>query len=343
MNVRNRRTRPQSRAVSLLVIMILLSFLAACGEPDPSLTQDQGQANSEPEGEILFVAEHNVMRWTDGNVEQVTRDVFAASPSWASAGDRFVYVQVGEAFSDLVIARSDGSPLLKVTEDHEPASDPFTQEYVLQAAWAWDVDWSPAGEQLIYVSDKGLFDELSRPLFLWFSETFEVGPYLLPAAADIGMTQEDPSFSQDGASAVFVVRSEPGNGRRVPEVWTLDLETATYEQFIITDEGAYDPDWSPDGASIAYIQRSGQSNDVWLAPLNGDDRYQITDIGSAVSPVWSPDGRFIAFFRENQGAFEAWYVELSPGENGQLTASEPQALFSAEGIDSVSGMSWIQR
>lgn len=335
--------RRMTRVHLTVVALLFVTLLAACGSPDPELTQSQGQAGSEPTGEILFVADHNVMRWNDGDIDQVTRDVFAASPSWAPAGDRFVYVQVGEAFSDLVIARSDGSPLLKVTEDHEPVSEPFTQEYVMQAAWAWDVDWSPAGEQLIYVSDKGLTDEFSRPLFLWFSETFDVGPYLLPAAADIGMTQEDPSFSQDGENAVFVVRGEPADGRRVPEIWTLGLNTATYEQFIVTDDGAYDPDWSPDGEHIAYVQRTGQTNDVWLAPLSGDDRYQITDIGSTVSPVWSPDGRFLAFFRENQGSFEAWYVELSPGEDGQLTASEPRELFAVDDIDSVSGMSWIQR
>ncbi|MBA2451847.1 MAG: PD40 domain-containing protein [Chloroflexia bacterium] len=342
--ISSRMGRPLiSGTASLVLVLFLFTMLAACGEPDPTLSQNQGQGSSGPEGEILFVADHNIMRWDDGDIEQVTRDVFAASPSWAAAGDRFVYVQVGEAFSDLVIARRDGVSLLKVTEDHEPVSEPFTQEYVLQAAWAWDVDWSPAGEQLIYVSDKGLFDEFSRPLFLWFSETFEVGPYLLPAAADIGVTQEDPSFSQDGDRVVFVVRNETGDGTRVPEIWTIDLNTATYEQFIITDEGAYDPDWAPDSQNIAYIQRTGQSNDVWIAPMNGADRYQITNIGTTVSPVWSPDGRFIAFFRENQGSFEAWYVELSPGENGQLTASEPQLLFTNADIDTVSGMSWIQR
>lgn len=340
----SRIPRPRlARTGSLLLILLAFTALVACGEPDPTLTQSQGQGSSEPEGEILFIADHNVMRWDNGDIEQVTHDVFAASPSWASAGDRFVYVQVGEAFSDLVIARSDGSPLLKVTEGHEPLSEPFTQDYVLQAAWAWDVDWSPAGEQLIYVSDKGLFGELSRPLFLWFSETFEVGPYLLPAAADIGATQEDPSFSQDGDRVVFVVRTEPGNGARVPEIWTLDLEAATYEQFIVTENGAYDPDWSPDGENIAYIQRTGESNDVWIAPLNGDDRYQVTDIGTLVSPVWSPDGRFLAFFRENQGNFEAWYVELTPGDDGRLTASDPEELFTTDDIDTVSGMSWIQR
>lgn len=180
-------------------------MLAACGEPDPALTQQEGPAGAEPQGEILFVSENNVMRW-DGNVEQVTEDVFAASPSWSPAGDRFAYIQVGDAFSDVVVADSDGDPLVKVTEGHQPDLEPFTEDYVAQAAWAWDVDWSPAGEQLTYVSDKGLSDAFSRPLYLWFSETFDVGPYLLNASAGIGTTQEDPSFSPEGNQVAFVDR-----------------------------------------------------------------------------------------------------------------------------------------
>ncbi len=331
------------RSVSLLVMLMVFTMLAACGEPDPALTEGaQGQPSNAPEGEILFVAEHNVMRW-DGDVEQVTEGEHAASPSWASAGDRFAYVRVGEAFSDIIVARSDGSPLVQVTEDHQPAAEPFTQEYVMAAAWAWDVDWSPAGEQLIYVSDKGLYDEFSRPLYLWFSETFEVGPYLLNAAAEISATQEDPVFSPEGERVAFVVRSDSGNGARVPEIWIIDLGSATYEPFVVTEAGAYDPDWSPDGNNMAFVQRTGQTNDIWIAPLNGEAPYQITNIGTTVSPVWSPDGRYLAFFRENQGSFEAWYVELSAGENGQLTASEPKELFTATNIDTASGMSWIQR
>jgi TolB protein len=332
------RTLPMLAGILLVATMVL----AACGEPDPALDAlQQGQQSDTPQGEILFVADGNVMRW-DGSVEQVTRGIIAASPTWAPAGDRFAYVSVNDAYSDVIVARRDGSPLVAVTEGHRPDFPEFSEEFVVSASWAWDVDWSPVGEQLVYVSDKGGLDMFSRPLFLWYSETFAVGPYLLNASAEIGVTQASPAISPDGNEVAFVARNEYENGRRVSEIWILDLNRATYEQLVTSDDGAYAPEWSPDGESLAYVQRTGQMNDVWIAPVDGSSPYQLTDIGTVNSPTWSPDGRFIAFFRENQGEFEAWYVEVSIDDDGQYSSSDARKLFDADDIDTISGMSWIQ-
>lgn len=334
------------RRILIMVTLLVGMLLVACGEPDATLStpqaQQQAQSNTKPSGEILFVSDHNISLW-DGDIKQLTSGEHAASPSWAPVGDRFAYVRVGEAFSDVIIARRDGAPLLAVTEGHQPDLEEFSEEYVANASWAWDVEWSPAGEQLIYVSDKGQFDQYSRPLYLWYSETFDVGPYMLNASAEIGATQEMPAFSPDGDTVAFVVRNEREFGNRVSEIWLLDLNSATWESFVESPEGSYAPDWAPDAQNIVYVQRTGTSNDLWIAPLDGSEPYQITEIGSVASPVWSPDGKFIAFFRENKGNFEAWYVEVTADENGRITASEPEHLFSADDIDTVSGMSWIQR
>jgi TolB protein len=335
---------PRDRATLILIAAMLIAatVFAACGEPDPTIESlRQGQQADTPHGEILFVADGNVMRW-DGGVEQVTRGIHAASPSWAPAGDRFAYVSVSDAYSDVIVARRDGSPLVAVTEGHRPDFPEFSEEFVNAASWAWDVDWSPVGEQLVYVSDKGGLDTFSRPLLLWYSETFAVGPYLLNASADIGVTLASPVISPDGNSVAFVARNEYENGRRVSEIWTLDLNQATYQQLVTSDDGSYAPEWSPDGENLAFIQRTDQSNDVWIAPVDGSSPYRLTDIGTLNSPVWSPDGRFIAFFRENSGEFEAWYVEVTASSDGTYSASEPRELFSAEDIDTISGMSWIQ-
>ena len=334
---------PRVRATPILVVVLLIATMifAACGQPDPTIDAlQQGQQPETPQGEILFVADGNIMRW-DGRVEQVTRGIHAASPSWAPAGDRFAYISVNDAYSDVIIARRDGSPLVAVTEGHRPDFPEFSEKFVVAASWAWDVDWSPLGEQLVFVSDKGGLDQFSRPLLLWYSETFAVGPYLLNASSEIGVTQASPAISPDGNEVAFVARNEYENGRRVSEIWTLDLNEATYQQLVTSDDGAYAPEWSPDGESLAYIQRTGQANDVWIAPVDGGTPYQLTNIGTLNSPTWSPDGRFIAFFRENRGEFEAWYVEVTQGTDGSYTASEPRQLFNADDIDTVSGMSWI--
>lgn len=321
-----------------LAAILSLALIVGCGEPVESMT---GQAADESQGEILFVSNHNVMRWTDGDVTQVTHDVVAASPTWAPAGDRFAYIQMHEAFSELVIMTRDGEPLVQVTKN-DPGLQPHSLDFVLSAAWAMDPDWSPVAEELVYVSDKGGTDEFSRDLYIWIAEQLDKGipPYISDSAASIGRTQEDPSYSPDGSQLSFTVRDEE-NGSRHSEIWTINLRTAEWQELVIDTEGAYDSVWSPDGDNIAYIQRTGETNDVWIVPLDGGEPYQLTDIGACAEPQWSPDGDQIAFMREVDGNFEIWTVDVEEDASGKLTASNPEQLITADNIDAQSGLSWI--
>jgi TolB protein len=315
--------------------------LVGCGTPDPAVEGNERLvAGDGPAGRILFVSDHNVMVWRDGSIDQVTRDVYAAMPSWASAGDRFAYIQVHDGFSEIVVASANGDPLLQVTSN-DPGLEPYTEEFVFNAAWAWDPDWSPAGEQLIYVSDKGGLDIYSRPLYLWFVEDWEVDPYALNASFEIGVSQESPAFSPDGSQAAFVVRNEHGDDVRLAEVWTLDLDLGIWEVIAAPPDGAFDPDWSPDGDNIVYTARTGQSTDIWVAPAEGGEPYQLTTLGACSEPVWSPDGEYIAFMYQNGASFEVWYAGVTLDANGRYVATEPAELFSADNIDAPSGLSWI--
>lgn len=331
-----------AKAVVLAWLVVVSLLVSACGVPDEALTgtPEPGFA-ADPAGKILFVADGRVQLW-DGDVSQVTDDTNAASPTWAPAGDRFAYIVKHDGFSELVVADRDGNGLVQVT-NNEPADEPFSPEYALNAAWALDPIWSPAGEQIIFVSDKGGLDPYSDPLYLWYSETWDAPPYPLDASLSLGITQENPTLSSDGNRVAFVVRNEESDLNRFPEIWTLDLNSGRSDVLVSHEGGAYDPAWSPDDLNIAFVRRDGTSNDVWIAPTNDGVSYRLTSVGSCVSPVWSPDGRFLAFFRERDGNFEAWYVELSGDPAGQLTASEPRKLFDADRIDTTSGMSWINK
>jgi TolB protein len=336
------------RQLAAALVIGVLMVVAACGTPDESLGPEESSTGASPEGRILFVSNHDVTLW-DGDLRQITDDVTAASPTWAPDGTRFAYVQRhdNEGYSDLFVAGLDGETLRQVTTN-APDIEPYSMDFVCNASYAIDPIWSPAGEQIIWSSDRGGWDwsdecvnRLSDPMFLWYSETWEADPYILQAAVDLGVAQENPTLSPDGNTVAFVARIEEQTTLRNTEVWTLDLNTAQSNPLVVHPDGAYDPAWSPDGRNIAYIQRDGDSNDVWIAPADGSPTYRLTSIGTCVSPVWSPDGRFIAFFRERDGNFEAWYVELTDDGQGHLTPSEPQRLFNADNIDTTSGMSWI--
>jgi len=348
--------RPTGRCPALhaLVLMLAASLvLSACGQPDAAFsTPESGpdlQAGADPTGRILFVADDEVRLW-DGDVSQVTDvddEMEAMSPTWAPDGQRFAYVRAdrNKGYSDLYIANLDGETLKQVTFN-APDVTPFSQEFVCDAYWVADPVWDLAGERLIWVSDRDGWswdlcsDRLSDPMFLWYSETWNAEPYILSAAADIGLAQEGPTLSQDGQRAAFVVREEVTDSLRNPQIWTLDLNTAETTVLVNHPDGAYDPAWSPNDRNVAYIQRDGTRNDVWIAPVDASAPYRLTDIGTCVSPVWSPDGRFVAFFRETDGNFEAWYVEVEDDGNNHLTASEPKRLFTADDINTISGMSW---
>jgi TolB protein len=323
--------------VTLLAFAIVLS---ACGQPDPELTTPETlPAGDDPSGRILFVADGDVRLWDDGDIREVTSDVETLSPSWAPDGQRLAYVQLHDGYSDIVVANLEGETFEQVTFN-EPADEPHSEDWAYNAAWALDPIWSPVGEQLIFVSDKGGLDPLSDPLYLWYSESWDIDPYPLPEAVNLDVFQENPTLSPNGDVAAFVARIRITDSLRNTQIWTLDLNTAETSVLVDHADGAYDPAWSPDGANVAYIQRDGNRNDVWIAPVDGSDSYRLTDIGTCVSPAWSPDGRFVSFFRENDGNFEAWYVEVEAGSDGHLTAGEPKRLFTADNISTISGMSW---
>lgn len=338
----------RSTLVALTLLISMALILSACGQPT-DLGTPESQTGADPSGRILFVADGEVRLW-DGGISQVTEiddELEAMSPTWAPDGERFAYVQAdrGKGYSDLFIANLDGETLRQVT-NNAPDVDPYSQEFVCNAYWVADPVWDQAGERIIWASDRDGWgwdlcaDRLSDPMFLWYSETWEAEPYILSATADLGRAQEDPTLSPNGQMAAFVARNDITDSLRNTQIWTLDMNTAETEILIEYPDGAFDPAWSPDDRNLAYIQRDGARSDVWIAPVDGSAPYRLTDIGTSVSPVWSPDGRFIAFFNERDGNFEASYVEVEADGNNQLTASDPQLLFSADGISTISGMSW---
>lgn len=325
------------RLLGALAALLLAPLIVACGSADAIQT---GQA-AETRGQILFVADGNVMMWRDGDISQLTEEGVAESPTWSPAGDRFAYVQNHGDYSEIVIADRDGDPLVQLTSSDSGLA-PFTEDHVFLAAWAKEPDWSPVGEELVYISDKGGLDAFSRNLFIWISE-FGAGapPYGLDASYSISLSQEGPVYSSDGRQLALSVRADEGAGVRRAEVWTLNLETGFFDPLVVDTDGAFDPDWSPDMQNIVYIQREGENSNVWIAPMSGENPYRLLDVGGAVEPVWSPDGRQIAFIRHVGVEFEVWVADVETDADGIVTTEEPRKLFSADNIDAPSGLSWF--
>lgn len=330
-------TLTRFRYPAMFAALLFALVFAACGTAE---TFQAGQA-ADSDDQILFVADGNVMMWRDGDITELTNDGVAESPTWSPAGDRFAYVQNHGDFSEIVIADRDGDPLVQLTSS-DSGVEPFTGDHVFLASWAKEPDWSPMGEELVYISDKGGLDTFSRNLYIWISEFgVDAAPYELPASYSIRLTQEGPIYSPDASQLAFTVRQDDGTGIRYPEIWKLELESGFFEALVVGTDGAYDPDWSPDGENLVYIQREGEANNIWIAPISGNDPYRLIEGANAVEPIWSPDGQQIAFIRLVDVEFEVWVVDVETDASGVVTAGEPRRLFKADNIHAPSGLSWF--
>lgn len=344
---RQQRRTKLGRAICLIGLLVLL---AGCGVPDsdfatPAATTAPQAAANNPDGEILFVAKGNIYRW-DGDIEQLTDDGQARSPAWSSDGQRIAYVRTwDDGYSDLIIADRSGKEIKQVTT-HKPDEEPWSRRFAHYAYWAIDPEWSPTvPDQIIYGSDKGGYEydfpedpedpgRLNDPIFLWLVERDGVDPYILNASMALGITQENPDFDPTGTSVTVTAREDVG----ATQIWTLNLDTAEANKLV--DGQVSDPAWSPDGQSIAFIEQDSSGNNIYIVPSDGGESYALTNGLAAAAPTWALDGSGLAFIELADNAFRVSFIPVSREADGRLTAGEPEVLFTADGIDAPSGLSW---
>ena len=78
------------------------------------------------------------------------------------------------------------------------------------------------------------------------------------------------------------------------------------------------PTLDPTDHEMAYLSESGGHGNVWVQPLGGGQRRQITfekDPAMVMGvPIWSPDGKFITFAngRTSRDAFRVGYFLSIP-------------------------------
>jgi TolB protein len=333
--MRSKFDRTKRYGYALAAVFLLTVLVAGCGTPDPSLTRSAA-AGDKPQGRILFASNGDISMW-DGSVHQVTKVGDASFPSWSSDGKRFVFVRTGDAFSDLYTDTVDGGQMAQLTHN-QPTNQEGTQAYVDNAVWSLDPNWSPTADTIAYVSDLQTSQN-----YIWLMEGLGNPPHQVPASTVNGDNVENPNFSPDGTKLVFTQRMTKDNDtERSTGLWIVDLNTGQLTSLVKADSGAYDAVWSPDGKWIAFIQRDGTNNDLWVVPATGGQPTRLTEGKQLASPVWSPDSTQIAFFEVDGEQFKVSYAGFSVDATGKPTASSSQKLFSADGIDAASSMSWTK-
>ena len=237
----------------------------------------------------------------------------AVQASWSPLGHRIAYVSRRQQVSSGDRAGGSAGRVMDIYTIPAGGGQPVAATD--DQATDWSPVWSPDGQHLYFVSDRGgsmnlwrvAIDETSgRPLA-------EPEPIITPAPF-----LAHPSVSADGRRIAYASVSQTSNIQRL----TLDPATFTVKDepsWVTTGSRLWaNPDPTPDGKMVVFYSRDQPEGDVYVIRPDGTGLRQLTS-GEATDrvPRWSPDGQWVAFFSNRGGPLQVWRIRGADGSGLQ--------------------------
>jgi hypothetical protein len=147
--------------------------------------------------------------------------------------------------------------------------------------------WSPDGQQIAYLSNRGR-DYLSQRS-LWILDTRTGKSRQIREGVSSSV-----SWSPDGTHLVYARHKTEKHGCRYFELFVYDLSTRKEKQ-ITREKRARQPDWGPDDRIVCVVEEDGLSN-LAVVTADGSDFHRITEFDQGQSlhlPRWTADGRIL--------------------------------------------------
>lgn len=246
-----------------------------------------------------------IVRWTAQPTPPATLSATSATsatsaptaplptPPRGVAPGRIVYMAktVPEDKWAIFVMRSDGTDPQQLTGRHANDTAPI---------------WSPAGRNLLFVSDR----DGNREIYLMSAE----------GSSQLNLTRhpaEDwtPCWSPDGQQVAFAsFRDENW------EIYVMAADGSNPRRLTRSPAADYAPTWSPDGERIAFVSDRSGNLDIWTMAPDGSGLSQFTsDPATDQSPAWSPDSKQIAWESYRSGNMEIYVADVAGSEPRNLS------------------------
>ncbi|MEK6303515.1 MAG: protein kinase [Acidobacteriota bacterium] len=275
-----------------------------------------------PDGRELAFAEDNIWDYEGRNTypsasrlwavnvatheRRVITEHDAVQPHWSPHGQRLAFwgEQKGGHRDIWTVAASGGEPT-PVTDD----------EFI-----DWNPVWSPTGEHLYFLSNRG--GEMNLWRVAIDESTGRLRDTPEPATLPSNNCQY-VNFSRNGSTLVYshTTRSEnlwqigfdPASGQVSGAATALTQGLKRYALFSL----------APDEQSFVYLARGEPQQDLFTADRTGAPLRRLTDDAAQdIIPRWSPDGGWIAFISDRGGKYEIWKIRPDGTGLTQMT-NEP--------------------
>lgn len=303
---------PKLRSVLLLLVILLPLSVAAAQPPAPDPTAVS------PREALTILAGRQLLPTRDTAQEaMVDADSWLKKPATTAALD----VAGSIAYAS---ERSGGSDIFT-----QAAAGGDAQALVTGSARDLTPAWSPAGRQVLFVSDRdGDFDVYVRR-----------ADGRIRNLTDNTADDLHPAWSPDGRRVIF---SSSRGGDRF-QIYTMNSDGGDVRRVAaIAGNHALAPRYSPNGARIAFMRASRLTPsctwnwDVWLMNADGRDQRRVTtQLGGDLYPDWTPDGRIVYSSCRNLLDADLYVVNPDTGVEDRLNkwafSDELNAAYAPDG------------
>jgi len=200
--------------------------------------------------------------------------------------ERIAFASDKPGNDDIFVINSDGSGLMRLTDDPSEDSDPA---------------WSPDGTRIVFASRR----EGTIQLFVIGTDDRNVRRVI----TDSVVPARAPNWSPDGEWIAF--HSEQGGNTDLYKVRADGTDLTRLTDALERDSH---PVWSPNGEHILFLSDRAEDDagcsELYVMDANGGDMTRLThNEGKEGYATWSPDGQRILFVSEMEGSRDIYLMD----------------------------------